>query len=234
MKIEIGFNICENSSFYLVLKWKYCKLSKVTAHLFESKCSFCTKWGEQVHFCHRQKLPRVEKRQWEKGHQKGFWFSDRWGGFFFLLQRLPEPYRLRFGSFFTLSVVQAKHVIRIGLNSKATPAVPNKRSEQCYFLCVNGYFSSVSQRFPCFSVPFWHSFYWLPCFAPSAQWRSSKRSWDPFPVSFCKGMRAGNIYGYSYQRSCKPRLLTVWFWHLSLCWFWVMWNICDSIMQQLI
>lgn len=77
-------------------------------------------------------------------------------------------------------------------------------------------------------------FYWSPCFAPSAQWRLSQRSWDPFPVSFCKAMRAGNIYGYSYQRSCKPRLLTVWFWHFSLCWFWVMWNICDSIMQQLI
>lgn len=120
-------------------------------------------------------------------------------------------------SLFALSVVQAKHVIRLGPNWKATPAVANKSSEQCYFLCVNGYFSSVSQRFLCFSVPFWHSFYWSPCFAPSAQWRSSKRSWDPFPVFFCKAMRAGNIYGYSYQRSCKPRLLTVWFWHFSLC-----------------
>lgn len=42
------------------------------------------KWTlQQVHFCHRQKLPRAEKRQWERGNQKGFWFSDRWGVFLF-------------------------------------------------------------------------------------------------------------------------------------------------------
>lgn len=39
-----------------------------------------------------------------------------------------------------------------------------------------------------------------------------------FPISLCEEVRAGNIYDYSYQGSCKPCLLTVCFWHFSLCW----------------
>lgn len=35
---------------------------------------------------------------------------------------------------------------------------------------------------------------------------------------FCEEVRAGNIYGHSYQRSCKPWLSTVWVWHFPLCW----------------
>ena len=54
------------------------------------------------------------------------------------------------------------------------------------------------------------------------------------PITFCEEVRAGNIYGYSYQRSCKPCLSTVWF----LAFFFVLSlsdvGHCDLIMQRLI
>lgn len=42
----MGFHLAENTTFSLVLKWKGCKLSEVTAHLNGSNCHFCTKRGE--------------------------------------------------------------------------------------------------------------------------------------------------------------------------------------------
>lgn len=36
-------------------------------------------------------------------------------------------------------------------------------------------------------------------------------------VSFCEEVRAVNIHGHSYQRSRRPCLSTLWFWHFSLC-----------------
>lgn len=126
-------------------KWKYWKLNEFNEHLSENnRCFVTSKKKVQMNpptgsFL-PQKLPRTKKRQWERGHQKGLWFCDRWGGFIWL-QRLPESFRLSFGSLLTLSVVQAKRVICLGPNLKPTPADANKRSEQYYFLSVCPYVS---------------------------------------------------------------------------------------------
>lgn len=171
---------------------KYCKLNEFAAYFPKISGVLYQVRREKVKmnpptgsfFCHPQKLPR--KRQWERGHvKKGLWFSDRWGGFIWL-QRLPEPFRLSFGSVFPLSVVQAKHVIRLGPNSKPTPAVANKRSQQCYFLSVRRNVSmAISPPFlhfsPCFSVPFWHSFLLVALFCTQCPVALESKKLGSFP-----------------------------------------------------
>ncbi len=57
-----------------------------------------------------------------------------------------------------------------------------KTSKQCYFLSVWRNMSmAIFPHFPLFSFLFGIHLYWSPCFVPSAQRSSSKRSWDSFP-----------------------------------------------------
>lgn len=89
MKIKNGSYAHDNSIFPLMLKWKYCKLNEFVKHLSENNRCFVTS-EEKVKMnpsigslLPSTKLPRTEKRQWERGHQKGLWLGDRWGGFDF-------------------------------------------------------------------------------------------------------------------------------------------------------
>lgn len=156
--------------------------------------------------------------------KKGFWISDRWGSFIWL-QRLWESVRLSFGPLFALSVAEAGHVICFSSHWKPTPAVANKKIKTMLLSLsvaqqVNGYFSP---HFP----PFYFCFIFIGGLVlyPVPSGPQVKEAGNPSLVLFCREVRAENIYGYSYQRSCKPCLSTVWFWHFSFCWFWAMRNI---------
>lgn len=92
-------------------------------------------------------------------------------------------------------------------------------------------FFPILRIFPLF--PSFLAFIFIGCLVlyPVHSGAQVKKAVILFPISFCEEVRARNIYSYSYQRSCKPCLSTVWFWRFSLCCVWVMWN---SIMQRLI
>lgn len=78
---------------------------------------------------------------------------------------------------------------------------------------VNGYFSpffAFSPLFPSFAAFIFISGLVL---YPVASGVYVKETGFLYPVSLCRDVRAGNIYGHSYQRSCKPCLPTVRFWH---------------------
>lgn len=147
--------------------------------------------------------------------------------------------RPSFSSLFALSVAREKHVMCLGPHWKPTPAVTNKKIQTILLSLslaqqVNGYFSPILHIFPLF--PSFLAFIFIGALVlyPVPSGAQEKETGILYPVSFCEEVRAGNIYGYSYRRSCKPCLSTVWFWRFSLCWVWVTWNIWDSIMQQLI
>lgn len=94
---------------------------------------------------------------------------------------------------------------------KPTPAVVNKKIQtMLLFLSlaqqVNGYFSPILHIFTLFPSLLAFLFIGRLVLYPVPSNAQVKEAGSLSPVFFCEEVRAGNIYGYSYQRSCKPCL----------------------------
>lgn len=119
------------------------------------------------------------------GGKKGFWISDRWGGFIWL-QRLWESLRLNFGSRFALSVVEVKARDVPQFSLAAYPRCCKQKPQNNATFSQSGatcqwLFFPILHILPLFPSFLALPFYWLPCFVSSARRFSSKRSRDSFP-----------------------------------------------------
>lgn len=134
-----------------------------------------------------------------------------------------------FGPLFSLWGGKAKPVTCLSSHWKPTPAVANKNITTMLLSLsleqhVKGYFSPL----PTFSA-FFCSFFgicfigWLELY-PEPWSLQEKEARILSLAFFCEAVRAGNLYGCSYQRSHKLSFTTLKFWRFPLWWLWGMWN----------